>query len=121
MYAGPPPVYTAVNGVAKVGNQFQGQVVAGGGVLAVAGGFQLDPNVSARKFSATSGSAGFPSGTAVVTITHNLGTLDVIAWFRDAVSGASTLLGWMPTGVNTISAEFATAPSTGQWRCTVIG
>lgn len=121
MFAGAAPAYTATNGVQKTGTVFQAQVVANGGVLAVAGGLQLDPNVSARKFSATAGSTGFPSGSTVVTITHNLGTTDVIATFRDAVSGDTATLGWKPTGINTISAEFGTTVASGQWRVTVIG
>ena len=114
--AGAPPVYTAVNGVQKIGNEFSGKAVAGGGLQVVAGGFQRDPNFLPGKYAAD-----VPPGSAVVTITHNLNTTDVSASFRDKTSGDAVLVGWKPTGVNTISAEFATAPSSGQYRVTVIG
>lgn len=114
--AGAPPVYTASLGVQRVVNDFRAQVVAGGGIQAVAGGLQLDPTVATRKFSAD-----VPGGSQVVTITHNLGTTDVAAFFRDKSTGDAVLLGWKPTGINTISAEFKDIPSAGQWRVVVVG
>jgi len=114
--AGAPPVYTASFGVQKVGNDFRAQVVNGGGIQAVAGGLQLDPVVATRKFSID-----VPGGSQVVTITHSLGTTDVGAFFRDKSAGDAVLVGWKPTGVNTISAEFKDIPANGQWRATVIG
>jgi hypothetical protein len=114
--AGAPPTYTASLGVDKVGNDFRAKVVSGGGIQAVAGGLQLDPVVATRKFSAD-----VPGGSQVVTITHNLGTTDVGAFFRDKSVGDAVLLGWKPTGVNTISAEFKDIPAAGQWRVVCIG
>ena len=116
MTAGAPPNYTASLGVQKVGTNFQAQVVAGGGILAAAGGLQLDPAVSARKFAGD-----VPAGATVATITHNLNTTDVTASFRDKAAGDAVLIGWKPTGANTISAEFDSTPASGQWRCVVIG
>jgi len=114
--AGAPPNYTASLGVKKVVNDFQAQVVPGGGIQAVAGGLQIDPAVGVRKAAVD-----VPAGSNVVTITHNLNTTDVSASFRDKASGDFVLLGWKPTGPNTISAEFDAAPAAGQWRCTVMG
>ena len=114
--AGAAPNYTASLGVQKIGNDFRAQVVTGGGLQAVAGGLQRDPNVLPGKFAGD-----VPAGATVVTITHNLNTTDVTASFRDKAAGDAVLVGWKPTGVNTISAEFATAPSTGQWRVVVVG
>lgn len=114
--AGAPPVYTASLGVSKVGNDFRAAVVSGGGLQAVAGGLQRDPNVLPGKFAGD-----VPSGSTIATITHNLNTTDVTASFRDKAAGDAVLVGWKPTGVNTISAEFGTAPATGQWRVVVVG
>ena len=114
--AGAPPVYTGSLGVTKVGNDFRAQVVSGGGLQVVTGGLQLDPSVAPRKYAAD-----VPGGSTIATITHNLNTTDVIAWFRDKTTGDAVLAGWKPTGVNTISVEFATPPATGQWRVVVIG
>ena len=116
MSAGAPPNFTASLGVQKVGSDFRAQVVSGGGILAVAGGLQLDPQVSARKFAGD-----VPAGATVATITHNLNTTDVSASFRDKAAGDAILLGWKPTGANTISAEFDSTPAAGQWRVVVIG
>jgi len=114
--AGAPPTYTGSLGVQKVGNDFRAQVVSGGGVSIVAGGLQLDPNVAGRKIALD-----VPAGSNPVTITHNLNTLDVGAFFRDKAAGDGYLLGWKPTGLNTISAEFSAVPAAGQWRVTVFG
>ena len=100
----------------KVGNDFRAQVVAGGGLQVVANGLQIDPAVGVRKAAVD-----VPAGSTIVTITHNLNTTDVSASFRDKASGDFVLLGWKPTGVNTISAEFDSPPATGQWRCVVTG
>lgn len=116
MTAGAPPNFTASLGVQRVSNDFRAQVVAGGGIQAVSGGLQLDPNVASRKYAAD-----VPAGSSVVTITHGLNTTDVSASFRDKASGDFCLVGWKPTGVNTLSAEFAVAPTTGQYRVVCIG
>lgn len=114
--AGAPPVYTASLGVSRVGNDFRAVVVNGGGVQVVSGGLQLDPNVAVRKVAMD-----VPAGSAIVTLTHNLNTTDVAASFRAKTSGDAVLVGWKPTGVNTISVEFKTAPTTGQWRAVIMG
>lgn len=113
--AGAPPTYTGSLGVQKVGNDFRGQAVSGGGISLVSGGMQLDPNVATRKF------AGDVPASNPATITHNLNTQDVQATFRDKAGGDAVLVGWKPTGVNTISVEFDTVPSVGQWRCVCQG
>ncbi|QAY10034.1 hypothetical protein PBI_FLABSLAB_240 [Mycobacterium phage Flabslab] len=114
--AGAVPNFTASLGVSRVGNDFRAAVVSGGGVQVVSGGLQLDPNVAARKYAAD-----VPAGSTVATITHGLNTLDVHASFRDKASGDAVLVGWRPTGVNTISVEFESAPASGQYRVTVVG
>lgn len=115
--AGAQPVFTAINGVQKIGNEFSAKVVTGGGIQAVSGGLQLDPNIATRKFAGD-----VPGGSAIVTITHNLNSTDVIAQVRDKSSGDVVLLGWKPTGVNTISLDFGSVtPTSGQWRVTVVG
>ncbi|QDF18652.1 hypothetical protein SEA_PUPPER_166 [Gordonia phage Pupper] len=116
MTAGAPIVYTGSLGVAKVGNDFRAQVVSGGGITATASGLQLDPNVASRKVALD-----VPAGGPVVTIVHNLNTQDVDAAFRDKAAGDAVLLGWRPTGPNTISAEFSGTVAAGQYRVTIFG
>jgi hypothetical protein len=112
-----PLVLTASLGVDKVGNDFRSKCVVGGGLSAVAGGIQIDRTVVPATFKGDVPS----TGSSVITITHNLGTMDVASHFRDKSGGDAVLLGWRPTGVNTISAEFASPPASGQWRCLIWG
>jgi hypothetical protein len=119
LVAGAPPTYTATLGVQKIGNDFRAAVVSGGGIIAVAGGLQRDPLVLPGKYSID-----VPSGSTVVTITHNLNTTDVQVQVRDKSAssfGDYVEIGWKPTGLNTISMEFGLAPTSGQYRVTVMG
>ena len=79
--------------------------------------FQLDTAVAARRWSgyvtAQSGNFGL--------VTHNLNTMDVIAWFRDASTKESVLVGWKPSDANNISVEFDSAIGLNQYYCTVVG
>jgi hypothetical protein len=113
---GVPPTYTASLGVQKVGQDFRAQTVSGGGISVTGGGLQLDPNVAARKVAMD-----VPAGSTIVTLTHSLNTTDVIASFRDKAAGDAVLVGWKPTGPNTISVEFDSAPATAQWRAVICG
>ena len=116
MTAGAPPVFTASRGVQRIGDDFRAAVVVGGGISAVAGGLQLDPNVGVRKWVGD-----VPAGSTTAILTHNLGTTDVFASFRDKGSGDQVLAGWRPTGLNTISVEFEYVPAFGQYRAFLIG
>jgi hypothetical protein len=114
--AGAATSFTASNGVKKIGSDFQLDPATGGGIIISGGQARLDPLVATRKFAGD-----VPAGSTVATITHSLNSLDVQATFRDKSSGDAVLVGWRPTGVNTISAEFAVPPTSGQWRVTVTG
>jgi hypothetical protein len=114
--ATPPPAYTAVNGIGLSGTQFTGQVVANGGIQAVAGGFQLDPNLACRKVAFA-----VPSGSAVVTLNHNLNNSDVNVAIRDS-TGAAALIGWKVVDANNVSIEFLdSGTNSGGWRAVVFG
>lgn len=114
--ATPPPAYTAVNGVGLSGTQFTGQVVSGGGIQAVSGGFQLDPNLACRKVPFA-----VPGGNAVVTLNHNLNNSDVNVAIRDS-TGAAALIGWKVVDANNVSIEFQDAgTNSGGWRAVVFG
>lgn len=63
-----------------------------------------------------------PTTGADATVTHNLGTDDLIAVFRDSNTDESVVpVSWAPIGSNTITVTFETAPTTGQYRAIVIG
>ncbi len=89
---------------------------AGNGITINSGVVAVDTTVVARKASATIG-----DGTATtITVTHNLNTQDVIVSVREAATNAVVLADVVANGVNTVQITFAVAPTTGQYRVTVI-
>ena len=116
MVAGGPISYTAGNGISLASNTFSLNVVSGGGLSVTSNGATIDTGVVPRKFS------GFvPAGSTISTISHGLNTTDIGAVFiREVASGNQVLAGTTVTGPNTLTIEFAAAPSTNQWRVTVL-
>lgn len=89
---------------------------AGNGININSNAIAVDPTVVARKSSATIG-----DGTATtITHTHGLNTQDVHVSVREVSTNAGVLVDWVANGVNTVQLTFATAPTTGQYRSTVI-
>lgn len=100
----------------QVGASGGGSYAAGNGISIVGSVVALDPAVAARKASATIG-----DGTATtLTLTHNLGTQDVVVSVREAATNAGVLCDWVANGVNTVQLTFGTAPTTGQYKATVV-
>jgi hypothetical protein len=56
-----------------------------------------------------------------ITVTHGLGTTDVIAVVKDVSSGEVRYMSWTVVDANSISLVFPTAPSSNQFRVTVHG
>lgn len=90
---------------------------AGSGIVIDGGVISADPAVVARKMSATVGN----TTDTTITVTHNLNTKDVVVSVREVSGDAVVLADVVPNGMNTVQVTFATAPSTGQYRVTVIG
>lgn len=89
---------------------------AGNGITISSGVVSVDPTVVARKSSATIGD----STATTITHTHGLNTFDVHASVQDATSHAGVLVDWVANTVNTVQYTFAVAPTTGQYRSTVV-
>jgi hypothetical protein len=90
---------------------------AGNGVTLNGGVIAVDASVVARKASATIG-----DGTATtLTVTHNLGTLDVVVSVRAVATGEQVLVDNLANSANTVQLIFGTAPGVGQYRVTVTG
>lgn len=90
---------------------------AGNGITINTGVIAVDPTVVARKASATIG-----DGTATtITFTHNLNTQDITLSLREVSTNNAALTDYAPNGVNTVQLTFGTAPTTGQYRVTVVG
>lgn len=89
---------------------------AGNGIIISGGVISADPAVVARKASATIG-----DGTATtLTVTHGLNTQDVAVSIKEVSTNAGVIADWVANGVNTVQLTFGTAPTTGQYRVTVI-
>jgi len=107
--------YTAGNGLTLSGSNFN--VVAGTGITVAADSVAIDTAVVARKYSANVGN----NSSTSISITHSLNTSDVIAELRDASTNARVYCDMVNTDVNTVTLTFAVAPTTNQYRVTVIG
>lgn len=93
-------------------------VGAGTGITVSTGTVSIDTSVVARKYSANVGD----NSNSTITITHNLGTRDVIVSLREASSPYATVEPDIAmTTTNTVTLSFAVAPTTDQYRVTVIG
>ncbi len=113
-FGGAGTSYTASNGVALVANDFRAVVVASGGLTVGASGLAIDTTIVARKFSA------LIAGSTTATVTHNLGTQDVIVSVRDATTNEVVLADVVANGTNTVTVATATGAANA-WRVTVVG
>lgn len=90
---------------------------AGNGISIAGSVISLDPAVAARKASGTIG-----DGTATTfSVTHGLGTLDILVSVREVSTGAEVLCDNVANSVNTVQLTFGAAPATGQYRVSVQG
>lgn len=90
---------------------------AGTGISVAGSVISIDLAVTARKASATIGD----NSATTLTFTHNLNTQDVVVSVREVATNAVVLCDVVANGVNTVQATFGTAPTSGQYRITVIG
>lgn len=109
--------YSAGNGLQLSGTAFSVKLPASSGLVADGTGLYVDTTLVARKFSQTIGNGSLTS----IAVTHNLGTKDVQVTLRDASSDAMVGTDWTATSTNVVTLTFATAPTTNQYRVTVIG
>lgn len=108
--------YTGSNGILLTGNNFTGVVAAGGGLVVGGSGFSVDTAIVARK---ASGLLGNNSLTAIA-VTHNLATKDATATLRAVSNDEIVDTDVVNTDANTTTFTFGAAPSTGQYRWTII-
>ena len=110
--------YTASNGVQLVGSNFSGVAEANAGLTVGASGFALDTAVAVRKYSASVG-----NGTSTsYTVTHSLGTRDVIVTVYDNSSPyAEVVCDVEHTTTSAVTVIFSVAPTSNQYRVVVHG
>lgn len=96
----------------------QGAYTAGTGISIVGLVVSVDTTVTARKAGANIGNGSATS----FAVTHNLGTTDAAVLVRETAGGlAEVECDIVFTDTNTVTVTFNTAPTTGQYRVTVIG
>ena len=99
---------THVSGTLPIGNGGTGQTTAAAALTALGG---------TTKYAVSIGDG----SSTTITVTHNLGTLDVhVALFANS-GGAEVEADIVHATTNTVTVTFAVAPSTNQFRCVVVG
>jgi hypothetical protein len=106
--------YLAGDGLTLVGNTFN--VGAGSGITVGADTVSIDTAVVVRKYAVSIGDGSATS----YTITHNLGTRDVVvSVYENSGSYAEVLCDINHATTNTITALFTVAPTSNQYRVVV--
>ena len=95
------------------GNQLY---TAGNGIVISTGVISVDTAVTARKASATIGDG----AATTITFTHSLNTQDIAVSVKEVSTNAGVIVDWVANGVNTVQLTFGVAPTTGQYRVTVV-
>jgi hypothetical protein len=109
-----PGVFTAGNGINISSNIIS--AVAGSGITVTSGGINIDTAVVVRKYAANVGDG---SNTSY-TITHNLGTRDVVVSVYDNSSPyAEVICDVQHTSTTAITLLFSVAPTSNQYRVVV--
>lgn len=110
--------YTASNGVAlgAVGGANNFSAVAGTGITVTSGGINIDTNTVVTKYATNVGNGSATS----YTITHNLGTRDVIVTVYDNSSPyAEVICDVQHSTTSTVTLLFSVAPTSNQYRVVV--
>lgn len=108
--------YSAGNGLSLTSTTFA--VVAGSGIIADGTSTRIDTSVVPKKFA---GNVGDGSSTSI-TVTHNLGTRDVIVQLYQAATPWNQELADIAAATtNTVTLAFAVAPASNFYRCVVMG
>jgi hypothetical protein len=90
----------------------------GNGIDIAAGVISVDPAVTARKAGANIG-----DGSAIsFNVTHNLNTTDAVVLIRETAGAKEAVIADVVfTSADVVTVSFAVAPSSNQYRVTVIG
>lgn len=91
-------------------------VGAGTGIAVSSGTVAIDTTVVARKFAQT-----LSTSATSYTVTHNLGTLDVLVQVYTVSDGSEVVVDNLRATTNTVTINFSVAPSANAYRVVVIG
>lgn len=110
--------YTASNGVQLVANNLSVKLPASSGLTADGTGLYLNATIAAKCYTVAVGDG---SSTAIV-VTHNLNKRAVGVTVSYAATPWNEIICAVErTTVNTVTLRFNTAPTSGQFTCTVVG
>jgi hypothetical protein len=90
---------------------------SGNGIIITGSVIAVDTSVVARKFSASVGDG----STTSIAVTHSLATTDVQVSIRDATSNQFVDCDIVATSTTQVTFTFAVAPTSNQYRVTIIG
>lgn len=109
--------YLAGNGLTLAGSTFSVTPKSGGGVVVDGTGVSIDPAFSglAKRYAQD-----VPTN-ATATITHSLGTTDVLVQLYEKATGIQVECDITVTSANVVTLGFATAPTTSQYRVVILG
>lgn len=110
------PTLSAGNGISIASNTVAVKLAASSGLVSDSSGLRIDPTTAVRKYAVA-----VPSGNAAAVITHNLNTLDVTVCVYEVATGDEVVCDVNHTSVNTITLNFAVAPTANQFRVVVHG
>lgn len=106
--------YTAGNGLSLTGRSFAAVAAPSGGIVVDGTGISVATNVSRGYTTDLSGS------NTTYTVTHNLGTKNVIAQVYNNSTDDQVSAGITAATTNTVTVTFGTAPSSNAYRCSVV-
>jgi phage-related tail fiber protein len=109
--------YGAGNGLTLSGSTFAVVPKSGGGLVVDSTGVSIDTAVVARRYAVAIGDG---SATAF-TVTHNLGTRDVMVMIYNATTFEQVEVDVIATSATAVTVTFASAPASGAYRVVVIG
>lgn len=90
---------------------------AGTGLTLTGTTFAVDTTVVARKLSSNVGDG----SSTTITVSHNLGTLDVVAQLYLVSTGETVETDTLRTTTNAVAFTFASAPAAGAYRAVIVG
>lgn len=109
--------YTGGNGITVTGTSIAATPKASGGITVDGTGISVDRTKVPNLFAVSVGDG----STTSITVTHNLGTLDVIVRLYTVSGGVEVDTDITHATTNTVTLIFATAPTTNQYRAVVLG
>lgn len=109
--------YTAGNGLQLSGGAFSILLDTASGLIVSGTGIKIDTAVVVRKYAVNIGNGSLTS----IVVNHALGYQDVSVTIVEVSTQAEVFADVVHTDANNVTVTFATAPTTSQYKCIVMG